>query len=345
MRNLFLFLALVFFAILIISKSKNIMKEIVNYKTTTTSLLGSDKYRYGDLYGMSYLPFIKETFGSDSLEIPIENYKYKRKVNLCLVHDSYLGTSFLNSKHQIPGVDTIFDIGYPWWTNTPIRPIKFDKTKSNILLFEIVERNFNLLDSSIAMNLVKLDNNIEESSENISFVKNTLQILFNNDVDRNLEFILLDSKILTPIKEFKSSFNYILFDKINSDVFISKNSNYLFYSKTISSIRENLSNNKISKKITLLNNIYFFYKNLGFDEVYFSIIPNPISVIKPDCRNYNNLIPTIQRDKKLKMKMIDIYSIFKDTKYRIYYYSDTHWNKNGFCLWLNEFNRVLSINN
>ncbi|MCX6231401.1 MAG: hypothetical protein NTZ33_07650 [Bacteroidetes bacterium] len=323
------------------------MSKISKFKYKSSSIFGSDKYKYGDLFGISYFPKIKELFGSDSLEVRIESFPNFNKINLCLVHDSYLGTAFLKSKNQILGIDTIYDIEYPWWRNKQSPTIQLDTSKTNIIVFEIVERSLEKLDSAIALNLVKFENvNIEQiNTSKISCLKKTQQILFNKNVNTNLEFVLLDTRIFTTFKELRSNINYSFFNKTNSDVFISENSEYLFHSTTKSSLQNNITDNKVSKTVNLLNKVYEFYKNNGFDEVYFSIIPNPVSVIKPECKNYNNLIPLIQTNKNLKMQMIDIYSILKQTNYNVYYHSDTHWNKNGFQLWTNELVRKLNEKN
>ena len=344
MKKSFAYIVLLFFLIVYTVCSGVYMRDVTLFKCSSNSIFGSDKYKYGDLFGMSYFPKIKELSCSDSLDVQIEKFPALNKITLCLVHDSYLGESFLKSKNQFIGVDTIYDIEYPWWRNKQSIPIQLDSTKTNVLVFEIVERHINNLSIEIALNLVKFDNTTvkEISTINFSFLKRIKKIMFNNYVNANLEFFLFDSRIFTPFKELKSFINYTFFHRTNTDVFLSKNSKYLIYSPTKSSIQHKVTDGEIAKTINTLNEIYNFYKNKGFDEVYFSIIPNPVSIIKPDSRDYNNLIPLIQNDQNLKMQMIDIYSLFKHTNYNIYYHSDTHWNKNGFQLWANEFNRTIN---
>ena len=125
-------------------------------------------------------------------------------------------------------------------------------------------------------------------------------------------------------------------------VFFSSNNNFLFLAETKKSVENEISETEIKKAVNNLNEIYKYYKNKGFDEVYISIIPNPVSIIEPECQKYNNLIPLIQKDNDVKMPFIDIYSIFKKTKWNVYYRSDSHWNTNGSQLWINELNRILS---
>lgn len=344
MRIFLIIVTTLFLFFLVASKSEILVGKIAHYKYSSNSLLGSDKYTYGDLYGMSYFPLIKEPVGFDPVVVPEEKFVTNKRINLCIVHDSYLSSSYLKSKAQLAGVDTIYDIEYPWWRNSPVKPIELKKDKTNILLFEIVERNLNALDSLTAMNLVKSKVNLHAVQEpkKTAIVKNILNAIFNKNTEVNLEFIIFDSRIFTAFKEFKAKLRYYLFEKVNSDVIVSQKGNYLFYSPTKSSITDSVTMVYLSSKVNLLNNIYTHYKAMGFQEVYFSIIPNPISVIQPDCQNYNNLIPNLQNNELLKMKMIDIYTKSKNTPHKIFYRSDTHWNMNGFNLWLNELNRSLT---
>lgn len=352
MKKIVAYIVLIFFiTIYLISSHIGYMKKVTEWKYKSKTIFASDKYSYGDLYGMSYYP-IKEVFGSDSLTVPIDKYPNTKNKNLCLVHDSYLGGAFLKQKYQLSGIDTIFDIEYPW-RNKPSTPILLDTTKINILVFEIVERHLlTLFDSLTATNVVKFKINIPNAinkrqiiqdeittASNNSPIEKIVQILFCENVNTNLEFVIFNSRIFTPFKEFKSYINNTFFDRKATDIFVSANKKYMFYSETRTSIEKKITNAEVNKTVKLLNYVYEYYKKKGFSEVYFSIIPNPVSIIEPDCENYNNLIPLIQNNKNLIVPMIDIYTVFKKTNNNIYYHSDTHWNKNGFQLWLNEFNR------
>ncbi|MGZ3872636.1 MAG: hypothetical protein ACXVJD_06945 [Mucilaginibacter sp.] len=95
-----------------------------------------------------------------------------------------------------------------------------------------------------------------------------------------------------------------------------------------------------------MNIAYEHYRQLGFDDVYLSIIPNPTTILYPRYHdlNYNNLIPRIENDPALKLKIFDIYELFKKSpeKDKLYQHSDTHWTRFGSMVWLNEFNRQMS---
>ena len=95
--------------------------------------------------------------------------------------------------------------------------------------------------------------------------------------------------------------------------------------------------------VNRLNALNEYYKKLGFAEVYLSIIPNPVTILYPNYGGYkyNNLIPRIESNPKLKMKCISVYDDFKNSKYQVYQNSDTHWCFNGLNLWLNKFSDTL----
>ena len=92
-----------------------------------------------------------------------------------------------------------------------------------------------------------------------------------------------------------------------------------------------------------LNTIYDHYKAAGFSEVYLSVIPNTASLMQPD--GYNNLIPLIQNDPRLEMKVIDVYDTFKQSPELLFYYGDSHWNKQGKQKWMDMVFKILTNNN
>ena len=79
MRRTFLLLVIAIFAsIMIVSTSGKLMRQITQYRTSTTSALGSEKYRYGDLYGLSYLPDFKIENNFLESDIPPDSCPGKR---------------------------------------------------------------------------------------------------------------------------------------------------------------------------------------------------------------------------------------------------------------------------
>jgi len=342
MKRLSALFVLVFFLLLyIISSNELLMKSFYGFKSNLNSLFAPDRHRFGDLYGLSYLSSFKQELSSDSLKVQIKKpFCSNKNINFCLVHDSYLGEQFLKSKNQLMGIDTIYD--HTWDGYWKTKPIKLDTSKLNILLFEIVERNLLSLDSTVGLNVVKINQQNKPEKSIFNRIKQkTKDFLFNQKINTNLDYLLFDTQIFSPFKELKSYINYIFFERTAQEVILSSNKKYLFLSETKQSVENKIPKDKINNTVKLLNAMYSYYKNKGFNKIYCSIIPNPISIIKPDCNKYNELIPSVQNNPDLKMPMIDIYTIFKNANFDIFYHSDSHWNKNGFQLWLNEFNSIL----
>ena len=141
--------------------------------------------------------------------------------------------------------------------------------------------------------------------------------------------------------ESKAALNYYLFNRASGDVVISNDRNFLFLKETVSKTDVGSSYYPVSRQdaahiVDVLNNIYDHYKAAGFAEVYFSVIPNSATIMQPD--GYNNLIPMIQNDARLRMKIIDIYTTFKQSNDVYYLPGDTHWNHKGKQLWLDMVN-------
>jgi hypothetical protein len=75
------------------------------------------------------------------------------------------------------------------------------------------------------------------------------------------------------------------------------------------------------------------------------MVPNPVTIIEPLLYKYNELIPRIQKNKNLKVPMIDVYSAFKEYSHpdSLYFQSDTHWNSIGFNIWAGKMNGYLKL--
>jgi hypothetical protein len=140
-----------------------------------------------------------------------------------------------------------------------------------------------------------------------------------------------------------------LFDKVDKEVKMGPDHKYLLYYQTVdtsmesSSFRE-IPDFEIDTLINKLNRLESHYRACGFKEIYLSIIPNPVTILYPQYEGfeYNELIPRIEHNTKLKMKVVDVYNDFKVAQNPIYQFSDTHWNRNGDNIWLNNLNSILS---
>lgn len=342
MKKKFAIIVLGFLSILyILSSSGAAMREILSYRKDLYPPFSSDRYKYGDLYGFSYLKEFKIPYCSDPVYVQLEKFNRPRNINLYIVHDSYLREDYVRSDSIFCGVNKYYS--YKNEKNV----ISLDTSKTNVLVIEIVERNLRnypakklyLKNEAPALN--------ETQANFYSSLKPVYWTIFNPLFNQNLEYNTFEYIFFTPLKEFKAQMGYKLFNRIDPMVVISSDRRYLYLSETIdtnlsTSSFKYVGDKEVNEIVKELNYKYQYYRSMGFREVYFSIIPNPVTILNTEKYSYNELIPKIQRNRNLKMPMIDIYSVFKKQNIQLYNRSDSHWTINGFHLWMNELNRRLS---
>jgi hypothetical protein len=329
------------------SCSNSLSKKFTNARYSDNSWFSWDKYHYGDLFGLSFLPDFKFPVSEEPLNVSKTVYHFPKIIDLYVVHDSYLAT-YLNCDTNFYGISRI--VHKELWGNQI--QARLDTSHINILLFETAERYFrdysdsNNLKQQLNMleNDPKLNTEAGNTSKQTNILNDFFSMLFNPQTDQNLQFNTFDYNFITPIRECKAQINYKLFGRVCKEVVVSTDKEYLFYAETIdtafhTSSYSPLTEEELQSYIASLNATWSFYKKAGFDEVIFTIIPNPVSVLGTDKNKYNGLIPRIAANPMLKMPVIDVYDIFCQAPYRVYYRTDTHWNKNGFTLWQNEFHK------
>ena len=304
-KTIFAIIGLFFLTILIVSSSDKWMKNITHYRSNTNSILQSSKYRYGDLYALSYLPYFKKDLRKEKADIGLDPCTIPRLINLYCIGDSYLGL--------IP-YDTVFcgvnKFIIKRWADNLLIEIELDTSQINVLLIERIERflrSISLTDYLSNFKFIRNDKNavndfIEKIAENvfIGFFNNAKLIeifkdIFNNNINQNLEFNLFDYTIFNPFKELKAKLNYELFGCTDKIVSLIPNQPYLFFRETIDpastySSFTPINDEQVSQIVATLDSTYVYYRARGFDEVYCSIIPNPVSIICPNYKPYNNII-------------------------------------------------------
>jgi hypothetical protein len=146
------------------------------------------------------------------------------------------------------------------------------------------------------------------------------------------------------IREMKAELNLWLFGKTDDKVKL-HNGHLLYYldiNPGISSCFDKIEKSEIDLMVKNVNLTYEYYKSLGFDEVYLSIIPNKTSVLAQDLGEYNHLIERMEGNKDLKMPVISVYADFM--KKNLYLKGDSHWNCEGQQIWIDKVNeRLLNI--
>ena len=362
-----------------VSCNQKLTEKLNAYKANAIPAFQSDKWQNGDLYGMSYLPYFRKPHRVEGTIRPVlcsNGYK----INLYAICDSYLWEFFASDKFYC-GVNKVTIVKT---NNKQSLKANLDLLKINVLLVEFSERNVRSIlgDTSYVNNLINaqseklktgtisteiLKSNKDKDTfgdkgisswkfkatsilQEIKKMKSDVfDFIFNNKINSNIESNFLDVSLFTPIKEFKSNINYKLFDRVDNYVKVSKDGKQLFYAPTIDtsdwmSSFKSLSDIEKDTLVRRLNRIYIKAKNSGFNKVYLSIIPNPVSIIDPhyDGLVYNDIVNRIQNDKNLKIPYIDVVPTFEVLKSKAYSPSDTHWSQFGAHVWLNKFNIELN---
>jgi len=329
--------------LMMLSTSRTCMQLISDRRNEQEAWWGVQKPIYGDLAHMAYLDDV-DMFRS------LRDYDFHRpadsvgKVDLYMQGDSYTwkvpDTAFAHLGQYKFGWRFRDDIIY-----------KLDTDRRNILLIEIAERyvrsyfsNTDILQHVRAEQpLAAIPHSKYRRYAALSFP--SMDWLFNPNINQNLEYNIFNYNFINPLRHLKAKMNYYCFNRASGDVVIADNKPQLFLKETVDGKRvENsyypLQPGELQTIINNLNSIYDKYKADGFDNIYLSVIPNPVTIIQP--AGYNGLIPALEGHASLKMKPLSIYKIYQATGGKVYRTGDTHWNNIGLQLWLAEVNKILA---
>jgi hypothetical protein len=289
-----------------------------------------DDYRYGDLYRLANLPDFRV-----KVEKCDKNYNGKKSnVALYLAGDSFTEDGRVNGDNF---ATERYLRGFVAEPNQGFTLISCKK----ILIIETVERHFRERFQQPWKNWDmarggKIVNELT-SKEKLLEVK----VPYNTQMHESL---LFGSDFMMKIREMKAELNLRLFGKTDDKVKL-HNGHLLYYldvNPGISSCFDKIEESEIDLMVKNVNLTYEYYKSLGFDEVYLSIIPNKTSVLAQDLGEYNHLIERMEGNKDLKMPVISVYADFM--KKNLYLKGDSHWNCEGQQIWIDKVNeRLLNI--
>lgn len=337
------------FAALWSSTSRSAM-EYISSRRSVPTWWGVYDWLYGNLSGMSHLDFVKRFRTPEDYSGKRPVYNVPKNIALFLQGDSY-------TRHpQLKDINFAGVSEFHFFSRGAQNHYHMDTTKRNLLIIEIAESRVR----ETFRDLKTIDEICDgEETENIN-KKNDLQPaitkycspvpdikldrFFNKHIGQNLEFNLFNYNFMVPLFGSKAAINYYLFDRASGDITISDDGNFLFIKETVSDTDDQSSFSKISATdigyiVDNLNKVYRHYRTAGFKEVYLSIIPNNVSIMEPE--KYNRLTPLIQNDTRNEMKIIDLYSVYKNSGASFYLPGDTHWNDMGFLVWLKTVNEKL----
>jgi hypothetical protein len=347
LRDFFLLLGLL---ILGISTSRKAMAYLVGQRDNN-KWWGKYDWRYGNLSGMSRLEIINKFRTSEDYTRKKTLARVPKNISLVLRGDSF-------TRHpQLRDTDFVGVAKFNFADEFGTYCFSRDSSKKNILIIEIAENSVRDYFREMKIRREIVPPSAQGTFDQTALLSQPPPVLasfsvngslFNKFINQNLEYNLFNYNLISPAISSKAALNYYLFHRASGDVIISNDGEFLLFKKTVVKEGSNssysvLGNDELSAIITDLNNIYNYYRSIGFDEIYLSIMPNTASIIQPE--GYNGLIPRIQNDPSLRMKVIDVYTVFKTDKGNDCLRGDTHWNNNGFNKWLDIVNAQLEKEN
>ncbi len=228
-----------------------------------------------------------------------------------------------------------------------------DATKKNILILEMAELSFRsffadagliikLQDAALAMGSTGSADLVEPCGNMQASLDLHIGSFFNSRINQNLQYNLFSYKSTYYLFLCKAALNYHLFKRASGDVVISDNGDYLLLKEALKITHDSVSPADLTALVDNINRFYDHFKRAGFYEVYLSVIPATSTIIQP--AGYNMLIPMVQQDGRLRMKIIDVYSAFK-VEQGYFCHGDSHWSQAGEKKWLNMVDEVIAKNN
>ncbi len=305
---------------------------------------------HGDLISMSYLDFVKK-LNPEPIPRVFKRPSYNGIKNTVL----YLhGDSFTRHLNDTDFAG-LYSFNYIDRNHGSIYHL--DTTKRNILIIQVSERYLQFYynglqifdefhDTALNRNVVTFRYPQAHTNPQYAALLNIpVDYFFNKVINQNLQCNLFNYNFIIPVFEYKAALNYYIFNRASGDVVISKDKKFLFLKETVShddlgSSYKPINPDEITHLVDNFNTIYDHYISKGFSEVYLSVIPNAATIMQPE--GYNNMIPLLQNDPGLKIKVIDTYAAFKHSSEVLYLPGDTHWNIKGLQLWLDLVNEKLA---
>ncbi len=292
-----------------------------------------DDFRYGDLYRLSNL---------SAYRVPVEKCRApytgeKVPVTLYLAGDSfteegrvpatqYAGTGYFRAFVADEGV--------------PLEQVPGRK----ILVIETVERHLRERFSEKPwMNWVGEAPGADPANAPFTFQK-LYQAVLDYEIpyrEEMHESVLFSNDFILKIKEWKADLIYRMFGRTDPKVAVLKGE--LVYeldlAPGVSSVYDVVSDEEIARIVRHANATRDHYLNLGFDEVYLSVIPNKSSLLIKDDPAYNHLIERIEGHPELQIPLISVWKAFTEQNY--YQKGDSHWNCAGQKIWVDAVNERL----
>lgn len=336
--------------LLVLSTSDVLMGRVMRWRYTRPGWLGVHQAgEAGDLVTMAYLDKEPRFFAPYDLQFTKAPDTGRRNIDLYVWGDSYVmhvpdsAWSHLHAYHF--GRRDYHDLEY-----------RLDHRQKNILIIENGERfirlylrHFDIFNHLRSEGAGGVTAAVAKAGEmRTAGIGLKASLFFNPSINQNLEFNLFSYNFFNPVRLCKAEMTYRLFGRASGDVALSEDGQRLFLKQTVlphnpMSCYEPIAGSELSRIDGTIDSIYTHYRKEGFDEVYFSFIPNPASLLQP--AYYNGLLPVLQQHALQKgIPVIDVYTPFAamPDPSRLYRQGDTHWNNEGLQVWVQLVNKELN---
>lgn len=295
-----------------------------------------DDYRYGDLYRLSNLAEFKDP-RQECPDVVVP--KPTQKIAFYIIGDSFTEKERLDS--------TDFAVTrYHWAHWGENLHLKLDPAFTNIILLESVERNVRPHFGAAIANVIADTATFIAHPADTRFMHRLDQMFASDGVEDRLNTILFQFDPMLKFKEIKSWINQRFFDRADPKVTLSRDGSTLAYVEDTDSTLINSSYNEvpdaeIDSLVAVLNFDKKFLEDLGFDQVFFSIIPNKATILMPDYGHYNRIIDRIYQHPELKVPSIGVLEDFRQLSQNAYLKGDSHWSCAGQRIWVEKVNQKL----
>lgn len=304
----------------------------------------ADQYRFGDIYNETNIARFKEHNFKVSDQLDSTD---RPGIKQAGVHLYTLGDSFTN-------IDTAYYAAeknvHVWVGRSSPRLIRLDPRKRNIMVIEVIER---MLQERFHDDTWRMytDQAFVDSSYQApaavaaNWTETLLGTRFGTDLNSRLEFMLFNNDMALLAKEAKAALLLNWFDR-TTGARLSADRKAAFYAMEtdttglLSSFRH-LKQSDIDVVVHHLNRITQYYREMGFGEVYLTLIPNKSTVLAPTLGTYNHQIERVERHPALQPTVISLIDTVRRNP-GWYHLGDGHWNRQGRRYWLNRVNGLVT---
>ena len=298
-----------------------------------------DDYRYGDLYRLSNLEKFKD-LKVDCPPTPVSKTTSTKKVALYIIGDSF------TEPQRVDSSDFMADhFQYAHWGT--LLHLRLDTSYTNIVLMQSVERTVREHFVSPISNIIPDTATFVTLPPEGRFVHRLDQLFASASTEDRLNTLLFQFDPILKLREMKSWINHQFFSRDDPKVTVSADGETIAYhvdtdTTLIYSSFVFTPDADIDSLVGVIQDNETILKNMGFDHVWLSIIPNKASVLMPEYGTYNRIIDRIYQHPALPISTIDVLSDFQAMSTGPYLLGDSHWSCAGQALWLAKVNRRLS---